>query len=109
MPVPAILFINPQNTQTVKLNGLKDIVTGNFLDSAVITATLYDQYGNADSIFNNITLNYVPGSSGNYLGIVSGVGFSPMLGSGYKLKIDANQGGILGHWEILVQIKQRSQ
>lgn len=108
MPVPAVLYLNPKNSQVINIGFLKDIATNAFLDTAVITATLVDQYGNQDPIFNAIQVAYQVGSQGNYVGVVPG-GFNPSLGSGYKLLIDANQGGVIGHWEVPVTIKARTQ
>jgi len=109
MPIPSVIYVNPKNTQVVSLKFLKDLSTGSFLNAAAVTATLFDQFGNIDPIFQNITLNYINGSQGNYQGVVAG-GFNPPqgLGSGYKLIIDANQGGVLGHWEIPVTVRQRT-
>ncbi len=108
MPVPSVIYVNPLNTQAVLVNFLKDLLSGDFLDAAVVTATLVDQYRNPDPVFNEITLNYTAGSTGNYVGVVPAA-FNPKLGSGYTLILDAAQGGVENHWEIPVTVKVRTQ
>ena len=106
--IPSIIYLFPLNTQIIEIDGLKDVVSGTFLDSATATATLYNNQGQADSILNNITMNYIAASNGQYQGTVPDT-FNAPLGSGYTLVITAVQAGVQAQWTIPVQVKARNQ
>jgi len=108
MSLPSVIYLFPQNTQTLNIVGLQDSVTGSFLDAADALATLYDQRGNADDVLNGIALGYVPGTEGNYLGTVP-ASFDARLGGGYSLVITAVQSGIQAQWTIPVIVSKRDQ
>jgi len=115
MPAPAIIYMTPGNTKVIQIFGLQDLVSQNFLNSATLQATLYDQQSNPDPVLNNISLEYVAASEGNYQGIVPGTfnpgGQGPVAGllSGYTLKISGSQAGVTCDFEIPVQIAPRRQ
>lgn len=59
------LYVN--NDTVLELRGLRDEVSGTFLNAATVTATLYDSEGNAVSGQSwPKTLDYVAGSDGDY-------------------------------------------
>lgn len=106
--VPTIVYFYPNNTQVVEIDGLQDQLTGAFLDAATVTATLVDQNGNPDSVFQNIAMNFVPASNGNYTGVVP-FAFNAAVGSGYTLQIKALQAGVQAFWSIPAQVRLRPQ
>lgn len=107
MVVPTKVFLKPQNDQTVTIDRLKDSVTGDFLNAAVVTATLIDHRGNSVVGAIAITLALVSGNTtGKYRGQVEET-FDPPIGSGYTLEIDASEGGVVGHWEIPAEVIAR--
>lgn len=84
-------------------------VTAYFDAGATVTATLYDIMGNEVPGCTGITLSYIPGSFGNFQGLVLGSAFNPPIGSGYKLIINAQEGQVPGKWTLLVEVKERNQ
>ncbi len=108
MAIPAVIFLYPDNTQVIQVQGLSDITTGLFLNSANVSATLIDQRGNADEVLNNLTLNYVATSNGDYQGFVNST-FAPNLGGGYQLQITAVQASVQSVFTIPVIVKYRAQ
>jgi hypothetical protein len=107
MPIiPTIVYLYPQNTQVIELDGLQDSVTLDFSNAAAVSGTLYDQYGNPDAVLQNVPMTFVPASNGNYRGIVSDT-FDAALGSGYRLEIQATSDGSEAVWSIPAQVKLR--
>ncbi len=111
MPVinlPILVELFPGNTQVLNVTGLKDVVTGTYLDAATVTATLKDQRGNPDPVLNNITMTYLPATNGNYQGTVP-FQFSARLGDGYTLELTASQGGVQSFFSLPAKVKLRSR
>lgn len=109
MSIPNKLIMYPENDQLISLNGLFDIGTQLFFgQGAQVTATLYDQQGNAVPSCTNIQLLYILGSNGSFQGTVEET-FNPPPGGGYRLKIDAHFGGADAEWVIPVDIQLRSK
>lgn len=113
--VPDKVFINPDNNEIIRANGLyyidpTDVIpTPHYFDgTAVVYATLYDQYDNAVAGCTNLALAYVVGSVGNFAGVVVAP-FAPASGSGYKLVIDATQGAAHGRFSIDAEVTVRSR
>ena len=106
--LPTIIYLYPSNTQLISITGLQDQVTGNYLDAATISATLYDRLGNADGVLNGVTCTYQAGTQGNYQGVVPN-SFNAAVGGGYMLVIVAAQAGIQSQWTIPVIVKARAQ
>ena len=106
--IPTIIYLFPQNTQVLSIEGLIDEISGEYPNSATVSATLYDQNNNPDSVLNNIGLSYVPDTNGNYEGVVPDT-FNPCLGSGYTLQYTANQGGIQAVISVPAQVKLRAK
>lgn len=110
MPVinlPKLAVFHPKNTQVIDLQGLQDVITGNYLNAAVVTATLYDDRGRVDPIINELVLVYVPGSNGNYQGTVP-FQFDARDGDGYKLNIMAVQAGVQSLYTLPAKVTPRS-
>jgi hypothetical protein len=110
MATPNIIYLYPDNTQVIEIEGLQDALTGTFLNSATVSATLLDENGNEDPVLNDINMAYQPGSNGVYIGIVPSA-FQitlPLPQSGYTLQITADQGSSQAQWSIPVQIKART-
>ena len=105
-PIRVVMY--QDNTQSLTIIGLQDTVTGNFWNTATVTATLVDQDGNQVPGCVGVTLNYIPLSDGQYQGIVGAGGFSPEIGGGYVLIVDADQNPSHGHWEFQTEIQART-
>lgn len=102
------LILYQDNTQLVRLFGVKDEVTGNYWDTGTIAGTLRDPQGNDVSGFVGITFILQSGSAGNYFGTV-GASFQPDVGDGYLLVVDGDQGSSHLHLEIPVEIRARKK
>ena len=112
--LPTLVYLSPLNTQVIQVTELQDQVSGNFLQNAQVTATLYDPRGNPDPVLNNITMSYIPGTDGTYNGIVPAVFDPPKYvppnpAGGYYLVVTAVQAGIQAQWTIPVIIQPRRQ
>jgi hypothetical protein len=106
----------PGNDNVLTLTGLSDLLTGQFQNGAVVTATLYDQFSNPVPGASNIVMNYVAASNGNYQGIIPGITFNPIPlppgtnpTGGYKLVVTAVSGAIQSIWQWLVELVPRTQ
>lgn len=106
--VPSIIYLYPLNTQVVEIDGLTDVVTGDYLNDATVTATLFDDNDQPDPVLQNIGMSYVAASNGNYQGVVPDT-FNAALGSGYTMVITADQAGVQAQWSIPTQVKLRTQ
>lgn len=106
--LPSVIYLYPLNTQVVTVTELQDQVTGLFLTSATVKATLYDQRGNADPVFNNISMTYQPGTDATYQGTIPAT-FNPKLGGGYTVVLIATQAGVQAQFTIPAIVKPRAQ
>jgi hypothetical protein len=111
--LPQIIYLYPENTQVLLVQGLQDVVTGLYLNLAYVTATLYDPRGDPDPVLQNLQLNYLPGTNGNYQGTIP-ASFNPpkfagLSKSGYILQISASQAGINSLWSLPVILTLRSK
>lgn len=104
--LPQLITLFPQNTQVINVLELQDVVTGNYLNSAAVTATLYDDRGNADPTINALVLAYLPGSNGSYQGTVP-FQFNAKIGDGYKLVVTANQAGVQSLYSFIANVTLR--
>jgi hypothetical protein len=105
--IPGVVYLYPLNTQLVQIFGLQDRLSGDFLNGAVVTATLLDFRGNTDPVLTGIPLTYLPATNGNYEGVVPDT-FNALIGSGYILQIMAGESGVQGLWSIPAQVKLRN-
>lgn len=89
------------NTNLLTLEGLKDHITGSYINDASVEVTVKDKNGTA------VTgqtwpepMDYVPGSNGNYRAVIEhDVAFTAK--QKYYAHIDANAGAErIGHWEF---------
>lgn len=106
--LPTKLFLSPGNTQVIQITELQDQITGEFLQNATVTATLYDQRGNPDPVLQNINLAYIVGTDATYLGTVSSA-FNARIGGGYKLVVIAVQAGVQAEYTIPTIVQARTQ
>jgi hypothetical protein len=104
--VKKILF--KSNDQVIEVFGLKNVLTGAFLNAATVTATLKNRSGQNVAGLTDLPLNYVAGSNGDYRGQVEET-FNPPQRDGYTLIIDAAEGGLVGHWEFPARVEARQE
>jgi hypothetical protein len=103
-----IKLIYRDNDNLIRVTGLRDIsASGDYLNAATVTANLYDDDGNLVSQSGGITLSYVSGSTGDYEGVLQSTE-SLTVGDEYKLEIDADEGGAVGHWKVECEIVERN-
>ena len=109
MATPLKLIFFQGNTQVITILGLQDSITGAFLNSATLLATLIDEYNNQVVGCIGVSLAYVVGSSGNYQGVFGDASFIPDVGTGYTLVITGSQTSpaVSIRLELLVEVKAR--
>lgn len=94
------------NDQWIRLVGLKDGRTGQFVADALVSATLYDSTNKPVTGCSNITLLYAAElGNGTYIGLVDEV-FNPLKGT-YTLIIDCTSGGRRLHGSAKVRVLER--
>jgi len=89
------------NTNLLELTGLKDAITGAFINDATVTATVVDEDGVAVSGASwPVTLAYVSASNGDYRAVLShALALTPYRT--HVARIDADGGSDrVGHWEF---------
>lgn len=102
------------NDQYLWLQGLSENqinsagVTVTPVNSAAVTATLYDPSGAVVPNFDAIPLSYIAGSSGDYVGQVPNTFDPTVLGSGYKLFVDAVFSTLKLHLEVKSAVAVRA-
>ena len=102
------MVLYKKNEQKIQYIGLKDD-TGAYVNNATMTATMKDLQGGTITEINNLALNYVAQSSGNYEGIVAAT-FDPPAGIGYVCIVEATVGGSLKkHIEKQVIVEVESE
>ncbi len=79
------------NDQYVEITGLKDTITDTFVNSATVTATLFNRNGVAMENFTDISLDYVSASDGDYRGFISEA-FNAAVGDDYTLVVEVVSG-----------------
>jgi len=102
------LVLYNSNDQVVEVIGLKNNISGAYLNAAVVTATLKDPAGANVTGLTALPLTYVPASSGDYRGQVEET-FNPTMRDGYTLHIDASEGGVVLHMEIPTRVEIRRE
>lgn len=101
-----VFLLYPLNSQTIGINGVTDVSTGLFLNSATVTATLFDENGNADPTINALPLAYVPNTQGNYQGIVPAT-FNAPTGTGYTLQFRVVNQTSQALYDIVARVVKR--
>jgi len=79
------------NDQIVTLPGLRLVSNGQFLNAAVVTATLYDSKGVVVPSVNQVTMEHVPDSNGDYLWPIDGHTLMLSPSTQYTLVITARE------------------
>ncbi len=108
------------NDNILELDGLRNEITGAFLNAATVTATLVDSGGvNVTGQSWPLALDYVSDSDGIYRGTITDLAvfslFSPpsavarTQGFNYIAKVTADGGSdLLAYWEIPLQALDRT-
>jgi len=87
----------------VQITGLKDVVTGSYINNATVTATMTDSSGSAVSGVGTINFTYISGSDGNYAGEVPAAA-ELTDGQQYTLTVTAAGGG----FQLVVKVTRRA-
>ena len=103
------LFVNPGNSQAIKILGLQDIITGDFMNGATLTATLIDASGSNVPGCVGVGMDYVAASNGDYTGVFGDNNFNPPVGTGYTMVVTGNQGAGYIRLEIVAEVKARQE
>ena len=106
---PPKIILYQYNTNAVKISGLQDAISGNFVNNATIQATLVDDNGTPQTGCIEVALTYVSESNGDYIGTFGDSSFASPIGTGYTLVIDGNVNGSAPfiHEEMLVEVRVR--
>lgn len=104
--VPARLVLYQDNTQQVRVFGLQDITTGNYITTATMSATLLDKDRKQVPGLIGIAMNFQATSNGDYFGIVTS-DFKPPVATDYTLILEADDGGSHLHIEIPTEVRVR--
>lgn len=97
-----------RNDQTVKVLGLQDEISGDYINNATVTARIKDKQGRdvAGETWP-ITLQYIAASDGNYHGNFDD-GIELIVGKIYIVEIAADAGGGLkAFWRFFRTAKYR--
>jgi hypothetical protein len=105
MAIPTEIILYQKNDQYIEIDGIASGLDGSFMNAATVTATLVDADGAVVGGLEELTLTYVAASDGKYRGQVQET-FNPAVGT-YTLIIEADEGGVVGHWEIKCKVKIR--
>lgn len=105
---PSKLYVNPQNTEVLTLISVVDTVTGiPWGASGSISGSLVDSLGNPVTEFSLVPIPYIPGTQGVFQVSLGDTSFLPNIGTGFTLILDGNQGGVVLHLEIPVEVQAR--
>ena len=111
---PNLIVLCPLNQNIIQVTGMEITPVGPpppspaYINDATGLATLYDPNGNPVASAANIVLTYVPGSNGDYTGMIPAT-FDPLPSAnsprdGYTLFVDLDDGTYTLHREIPVFI-----
>jgi len=104
--VPARVVLYQDNTQQIRVFGLKDITTDTYITTATMSATLLDKDRNQVVGLIGIALNFQASSNGDYFGIVAS-DFKPTVATDYTLVLEGDNGGSHLHIEIPAEVRVR--
>ena len=100
-------FLLIANDNLIKLVGLKNEVTGLFVNDAVVTATLFDSLNNeVPGQTWPVTLVFVTASNGDYQATLQDT-VQITAGIFYRLQINADGQGLQAQWEPMVEAVTR--
>jgi hypothetical protein len=105
MAFPTEIILYQKNDQYIEIDGIASGLDGSYMNTATVTATLVDSDGAVVGGIEEMPLAYVAASDGQYRGQIQET-FNPAVGT-YTLIVEADQGGIVGHWEIKCKVKVR--
>jgi hypothetical protein len=93
----------------LELNGLRDAVTGDYLNVATVTASIRDLKGNLVVGAENIIMEHVSSSNGDYRGRISHAA-NFVEGKQYVAEVTAiGDADIQGYWKLSFQVRRRSE
>jgi hypothetical protein len=100
-----------KNSQYLQISGLKDqsVTPATYVNTAVLTATLYDASNVAVAGATNMSGTYQASSNGVYRFAVDPNTFDPPIGSSYTLIVDGTAGAKRYHDELPVKVVVRDQ
>jgi len=84
------LYIDTDNV--IRVRGLKDEVSGDYINDATIRATVYDSDGNPVADAQDLSLSYVSDTNGDYAGEIPN-GVSLTAGSLYTVQVTISGSG----------------
>jgi hypothetical protein len=103
--VSTVLYVG--NDMAVRIVGLREGVTGSWLNNQTLSGELCDAAGDPLDTPVTFDLDYEAGSDGNYVGLLPATA-NVADGTAYRLVIDADGGpGLVGHWEFAAIGKRR--
>jgi hypothetical protein len=107
---PKKLLFSQGNLQIIAFSNLIDVTTLIPIDIDTLVATMIDCNGNPVPGCTNIALPNTD-ALGDYMGTFGDNNFYPLVGTGYTLLIDGNNGSGGGyiHFEVMVEIVSRQQ
>lgn len=106
--LPTVVYLFPGNTMMITVANAKDRDSGQLLQNANVTATMYDRRNNPDPVLRNIPMTLVSGTLATYRGQVPAT-FSATLGGGYTLLVTVEQAGIQSKYSIPAIVQLRKQ
>ena len=107
--IPSKVIFSPLNDWVVTLYGLQDVITLAYVNGATTTLTLYDTLGNPVPGASNISMAYLPATTGNYQGSIPFASFNPPIGTGYSCVITADAGGFQYQLTLPCEIDVRTK
>lgn len=102
-----VLYVG--NDMAIRVVGLREGVTGSWLNNQTLDGELCDAAGASLSPAVHFTLEYEAGSDGNYVGLLP-ASADVVDGTSYRIVIEADGGpGLVGRWEYAAIGKRREE
>ena len=100
------------NSNVLELRGLKDSITGTFINNASVSLSDLQQDDTGETVMplsgSPITLEYIASSDGNYRAVLDAE-LPLVAGKCYVAHIDADGGtDRVGHWEFKFKVLRRT-
>lgn len=106
MTVEIVLF--PDNDNYIKITGLYDRTTGNWINSGTVTGSVRDVAKAVLSPAVDLTFSYLAGTNGNWEAFIPDTDTLPLGRHFLFLEVNAGANKV-GHWEIPVNIQTRER
>lgn len=108
MAAPLTIWVG--NDTPIKVIGLRESVNGALQNNlTTVSVSIRDDDGVALSPAVNVTMSFISGSDGDYLGTIPYTA-SLTAGKNYKIFVEANAGAnMVGHWEIRAVARARTE